>query len=145
MIKPEIGMPVVYHQHGDDHYPGPRQLAALITRVWGDGMVNLTIFDGNGLAQSRTSVMLWQGADGEPAPQGGRWCAFPTWFRMVAAPRKCARCDVPEPFVIPSLPFQVSHLDLVPHAIHVLPAAGAVPAGTPDNVQGCQPTSQVNG
>lgn len=80
MVTPELGMPVVYHQHGDDHFPGAEQLAGVISRIWTPTCVNLVIFDGNGVAQNRTSVLLWQGADGEPQPTGGRWCQFPNWF-----------------------------------------------------------------
>jgi hypothetical protein len=44
-------------------------LAALIARVWTDSCVNLTVFDANGHAHSRTSVPLLQ-AD-EAKPEGG--------------------------------------------------------------------------
>lgn len=86
MIKPELGMPVLYHQQAGDHFAGGETLAATITRVWSDGMVNLTVFDGDGLAQNRTSVLLHQGDDGQPNPVGGRWCQFPNWFLCLMVP-----------------------------------------------------------
>jgi hypothetical protein len=80
LIKPQVSMPVLYHPDHNDHFGGGYALAATIARVWGDACVNLAVFDGNGLAQNVTSVLLWQGADGECPPAGGRWCQFPDWF-----------------------------------------------------------------
>jgi hypothetical protein len=80
MIKPQVSMPVLYHPDHNDHFGAGRPLAAIITQVWGDACVNLAIFDGNGLGQNRSSVLLWRGADGECPPAGGRWCQFPDWF-----------------------------------------------------------------
>lgn len=38
-------------------------LAAIVARVWGDRMVNLAVFDANGVPVSRTSVKLLQDDD----------------------------------------------------------------------------------
>ena len=56
--------------------PDPGQpCAAIIARVWSEGMVNLAVFDANGDAHAVTSVALVQPDD--PKPQFGYYC---TWM-----------------------------------------------------------------
>lgn len=88
-IQPQVGMPVLYHVHLGDHFPGS-VCAGKIAAVFEDGTVNLSIFDARGLQWNLGSVLLWQGDDGEAAPAGGRWCEFPEWFVALTVPRKCA-------------------------------------------------------
>lgn len=132
IMKPELGMPVIYHPHGDDHF-GTGLLAATISRVWGDECVNLMIVDGSGLVQSRASVLLWHGADGEVPPTGGRWCQFPNWFlRLMSPPLPIGMVQFVQQFAPPALRFD----PFAPHAaapqvFEVL----AVPAGSPDPVR----------
>jgi hypothetical protein len=46
-------------------------LAALVTVVWGDRMVNIAGFDANGIPFNRTSVTLVQ--EGDVPPEFGRY------------------------------------------------------------------------
>lgn len=62
MIKPTIGRVVWYYRPGSfTQQPN----AALIAHVWSDELVNLAVFDSNGVASNETSVALFQG-DGQP-------------------------------------------------------------------------------
>lgn len=56
------------------HHDARAPLAAIVTHVWGDAMVNLAVFDSNGTAHGRTSVQLVQ-AD-EPKPEHGYFCSW---------------------------------------------------------------------
>lgn len=49
-------------------------LAAMVTRVWTDTMVNLTVFDSAGVPHARTSVPLLQGD--AAAPEAGYYCEW---------------------------------------------------------------------
>lgn len=78
MISPTVGRVVWYHPFPADPGPSPgdQPLCALVTHVWSDTCVNLAIFDANGVAYSRTSVLLHQ--DGNPKPDRGfcEWMPF---------------------------------------------------------------------
>lgn len=50
--------------------------AAIVARVWGDRMVNLTVFDANGLTHSRTSVQLLQDDDTPNGPSYAMWMPY---------------------------------------------------------------------
>jgi hypothetical protein len=69
MIKPEIGMPVVFH-HLD-----LGSIAGQINRVWSDNCVDVVAW-----GVKHSSVLLHQGFDGQPNPTGSYWCQFPNWF-----------------------------------------------------------------
>jgi hypothetical protein len=130
MIKPQVSMPVLYHPHPSDHFGAGQPLAAIIARVWGGACVNLTVFDGNGLAQNVTSVLLWQGTDCPPA--GGRWCQFPEWFARFMAPPLVTF----GPNLIAGDAFDTRPINEPAQAYYVGTAtARFVPAGTPDKVQ----------
>jgi hypothetical protein len=61
MIKPTIGRVVWYsepNRKGTD-----QSHAAIVTYVWTDRMVNLAVFDPNGVPYNRTSVKLVQAED----------------------------------------------------------------------------------
>jgi hypothetical protein len=81
MIKPTIGRVVWFHPGAWDHVnltrPDPSQpLAALVVYVWSDRMVNLAVFDQNGIAHGRTSVPLVQEGDMVPAEFFAEWMPF---------------------------------------------------------------------
>jgi RyR domain len=69
MIQPTVGRVVWFYpsigsvQAGFAAPDGGQPLAAIIARVWSDRMVNLTVFDANGVAHSRPSVRLLQEGD----------------------------------------------------------------------------------
>lgn len=50
--------------------------AAIVTRVWNDRLVNLTVFDANGNPHARTSVFLIQPGDPGTASSHCRWMPF---------------------------------------------------------------------
>lgn len=65
-IKPTVGRVVWFrpdpqsHNSGFVYHGNGEPLAAIITHVWNDQMVNLAIFDSNGTSHNRTSVKLMQ-------------------------------------------------------------------------------------
>jgi hypothetical protein len=62
MIKPTIGRVVWYRPK--DYPTGAQPLAALVVFVWSDTLVNLVVFDQNGMGKPKLSCFLHQG-DGE--------------------------------------------------------------------------------
>jgi hypothetical protein len=65
VIKPTVGRVVWYHPpFVPDSDLNEITLAAVIAKVWSDELVNLAVFDENGNAESRTSVVLFQGREG---------------------------------------------------------------------------------
>lgn len=88
-IAPTIGRVVWFHpdprsaeagfaSHGDSiKSPGTAQpYAAIVAHVWSDSMVNLTVFDANGMPHSRTSVCLIQGDEPRPEAAHCEWMPF---------------------------------------------------------------------
>lgn len=84
MIKPTIGRVVwfwpmysvihtdfVFYPQGNS---GPQPCAALVTYVWGDSSVNLSVMDHSGRQHAITSVPLIQ--ENEPKPDGGFFCEW---------------------------------------------------------------------
>lgn len=93
MIKPTVGRVVWYwpskYPAADGNRPiyemphdGVQPLAAMITNVYTDTMVNLVVFDANGNPQSRCSVDLIQ--EGQPKPDG-RYCEWMPYQKGQAA------------------------------------------------------------
>lgn len=76
MITPSIGRVVWFHPaNGDESIVFRDQpLAAIVTYVWSDRMVNLAVFDANGLHSAHTSVNLLQ--DNDVAPEYGRYAEW---------------------------------------------------------------------
>lgn len=79
MIKPTVGRVVWYHPTVDDHGAKPlagQPLAAIIAAVWSDACINISYFDANGVARSKTSVLLVQ--EDQPCPEAGyaEWMPF---------------------------------------------------------------------
>lgn len=87
MIQPTIGRVVWYHPRpgeiGLAVNDGSTPCAAIVAYVWNDRMVNLTVCDHNGQAQSRTSVRLLQ--DGEPPMPGTAYCEWMPFQKGQAA------------------------------------------------------------
>lgn len=75
MTKPTIGRTVHYHPSANDaiHRGRDKPLAAIVTTVWSDTCVNLTVFDGNGTPHGRTSVLLHQEGNPRPAEFFAEW------------------------------------------------------------------------
>lgn len=57
-------------------------VAAMVVHVWGDRMVNLSVFDSNGNITPRTSVTLLQ--DDDPKPENGRFCSWMPYQKAMA-------------------------------------------------------------
>lgn len=70
MIRPTLGRIVWFTPHAAEAMTTETdgRCAAIITKVWSDTMVNLTVFDANGETHAKTSVVLVQ--EGRPKPQG---------------------------------------------------------------------------
>jgi hypothetical protein len=74
VITPTIGRIVWFYPA--TYKPGEQPLAALVTYVWNERMVNLAVFDANGRhVDGTTSVRLVQPQD--ERPQSGYYC---TWM-----------------------------------------------------------------
>jgi hypothetical protein len=88
MIKPTVGRVVWFYSSSLDsqlgRYPNNEPMAALVTKVWSDSCVNLSIFDPNGNAHGRTSVYLWQGEAHGPRPDGS-FCEWMPYQKGQAA------------------------------------------------------------
>jgi hypothetical protein len=89
IIKPTVGRIVWFHPSaliGESGFAAPypgEPLAAIVAKVWSDTCVNLTVFDANGVAHSRTYVLLLQ--DGNPTPEGGYFCEWMPYQKGQAA------------------------------------------------------------
>ncbi len=82
MIKPTVGRVVLFYPAGVAHNAEP--CAAIVVKVWSDTMVNLAVFDANGVARGETSVLLVQD-DGYGNPGGGAWCCWMPYQKGQAA------------------------------------------------------------
>lgn len=77
MIKPTVGRVVLYTPSSADNTIAKldnQPLAAIVACVWSDTCVNLAVFDSNGVATNRTSVLLIQ--DDAPKPSGGNYAEW---------------------------------------------------------------------
>ena len=80
MIKPTVGRVVLYDPTKSDPggvAPGG-PLAAIISWVWSDRMVNLMVIGSDGITFARTSVVLVQEDDKMPLPNSG-YCEWPRY------------------------------------------------------------------
>ena len=99
MIIPTVGRIVHFTPGGFDNIAKSEQpLAAIVTYVWGERMVNLTVFDTNGSPHSRTSVSLLQ--DDDMPTDGNAYCAWMPYQLGQAAKAEelsaaLAKSDVP--------------------------------------------------
>jgi len=87
MISPTNGRVVLYTPYDtNDHlaqHDKTKPLAAIVTHVWHDRLVNLTVFDSNGMSQGRTSVKLLQ--DDDARPELGGFCEWMPYQKGQAA------------------------------------------------------------
>jgi hypothetical protein len=84
MISPTVGRVVWFTPSADDTIVrnGTQPLAAIVTCVWSDTCVNLAVFDANGVATNRTSVLLIQDDAARP---GGYFCEWMPYQKGQAA------------------------------------------------------------
>jgi hypothetical protein len=73
MIKPTVGRVVWFYppKFAEGGFNAPHEgepCAAIVAKVWSDTMVNLSVFDANGVSHARTSVRLVQ--EGTKRPDG---------------------------------------------------------------------------
>ena len=100
IIKPTVGRVVWFHpseftgEAGFARHPDGQPYAAIIARVWSNILVNLTVFDANGAAHSRTSVPLVQ--DGGGAPQDDSYCEWMPYQKGQAAKTEAAEKSATE-------------------------------------------------
>lgn len=85
VITPTVGRVVWYRPNELDpiRLDSKQPLAALVTYVHSDNMVNLVVFDPNGTAAGRTSVTLVQ--DGDPILGGSSYCEWMPYQKGQAA------------------------------------------------------------
>ena len=79
MIKPTIGRVVWFTPATSDDTlarNGTQPLAAMVTCVWSDTCVNLAVFDANGIATNRTSVLLLQDDCERPSGYFCEWMPY---------------------------------------------------------------------
>lgn len=78
-LHPTVGRVVLFFQRSlQDKNATPPEQAAIITRVWGPDMVNLTVFGNTDMdkpAQNETSVRLFNPGEGQASGEY-RWCEW---------------------------------------------------------------------
>lgn len=79
MISPTVGRvvwftPSITPEPGFTLHDRAKPCAAMVAYVWSDRMVNLVVFDSNGVPFSKTSVTLLQ--DDDPKPELGYFCSW---------------------------------------------------------------------
>lgn len=85
IITPTVGRVVWFHPYKGDKIDFSTQpLAALVTYVHSDTMVNLVVFDSNGNSHSRTSVYLMQ-SNGLAPCEGDMYCEWMPYQKGQAA------------------------------------------------------------
>lgn len=75
ILKPSVGRIVLYYPSGntpETHQP----LAAQVAHVWSDTCINIGYLDSNGVANSATSVLLYQEEE-MPKPSTNYCCWMP--------------------------------------------------------------------
>jgi hypothetical protein len=100
MIVPTVGRVVwFWPSHVSDpgfaHHDTREPVAAIVAHVWGDRMVNLAVFDSNGVPHSMTSVQLLQ--DDDPKPEHGYFCAWMPYQMGQAAKTEAAEAAARPP------------------------------------------------
>lgn len=76
MIKPTIGRVVWYWPGGKPENPGSQPNAAIITHVFTDTNVNLSVFAANGTQYGEIGIELWQGEGQRPASGHCEWMPY---------------------------------------------------------------------
>lgn len=78
IISPTPGRVVwFFYRGGKDTFHAPsadQPCAAIVAHVWGDRMVNLGVFDADGISHSFTSVTLVQ--EGDSVPEYGHYAMW---------------------------------------------------------------------
>ncbi len=94
VIKPEPGRHVHYIPAGVDDFDmavTPDQpLAAIVTAVHSNRLVNLAVFDANGKHFSRTSIALQQPGDDAPSERHCRWMPYTLATERARTPQTAA-------------------------------------------------------
>jgi len=89
MIRPTVGRVVLFWPIlNPGERPDAQPWAAIVTYVWSDRMVNLSVFAHNGVQRSCTSVPLLQ--DGDAAPISGYYCEWMPYQKGQAARTEAA-------------------------------------------------------
>lgn len=93
MIKPTVGRVVHFHPHQAEPFAFSDQpLAALVTYVHSDTMVNVVVFDSNGNPHPKTSIRLQQ--DEPLDAKGGNFVAWMPYQVGQAAKTEKAEADL---------------------------------------------------
>lgn len=99
-IVPTVGRVVWYYPGKVEPgvLAGEGPLAAIVAHVWSDRMVNLTVFDGNGIPHALTSVDLAQA--GDPVSGDGRYATWMPYQLGQAAKTEAAEAKAVTPLGI---------------------------------------------
>jgi hypothetical protein len=98
VIKPTVGRVVLFHpssQSAESGFAPASICAAIVAFVHSDSMVNLAVFDANGVCHSKTSVRLVQ--DGETGYESGYWCEWMPYQKGQAAKTEALEAAAKEP------------------------------------------------
>ena len=77
MIKPTVGRVVLFHPAFiQDSGTNEETCAAIVVYVWSDELVNLAVFDSNGVCRAETSVALFQGDGVRPSDRYAEWMPY---------------------------------------------------------------------
>lgn len=88
MIKPTVGRIVWYWGDTLIHKDPGQPLAAIVTYVWGDRLVNLAVFSGQGFHHAKANVPLLQ--DGDVVPYPDVYCKWMPYQKGQAAKAEAA-------------------------------------------------------
>lgn len=93
-IKPTNGRIVWYTPCPSDPFNSNNgvPLAAIVTHVWNDTLVNLCVFDPNGFSHGVTSVPLIQ--EGDPNNHTNRYCEWMPYQKGQAAKTEAAEAKL---------------------------------------------------
>lgn len=88
IMSPTVGRIVLFHPASQESRPdfappnAGEPLAAVVAHVWNDRMVNLAVFDANGVSHSRTSVTMIH--EGDTPPEYGHYCEWMPYQKRAA-------------------------------------------------------------
>lgn len=126
MISPTVGRVVWFHAGAHaTNLQSDQPLAAMITYVHSDELINLVVFGKGGDCHQRASVPLWQGESDAPAEH----LTYAEWMpyqKGQAAKLEEAEAKVSDSAPVPSLPPSAPSQPIPPSPPEVDPYASAV-------------------
>lgn len=88
IMSPTVGRVVLFHPSEHERgsgfampFPGD-SVPAIVAKVWHDRMVNLAVFDADGVSHGRTSVTMIH--EGDTPPAAGAYCEWMPYQKRAA-------------------------------------------------------------